>query len=117
MIVARESLQCSQHARELIFTHEKGYYCSYFIKNETYDLVGVSNDAIAEYVRYYSNPGDLRSMLAVYRATLDNGNNTAKTKLTIPILSIGSEHFITKELKGEIENVAKNVDYICCQEM
>jgi pimeloyl-ACP methyl ester carboxylesterase len=99
---------------KLITGREKEYFSS-FIKNEAYDPVGVSDDAITEYVRCYSNPGGLRSMLAVYRATLEDGvqnRENAKTKLQMPVLAIGSEHFIAKEVKRQMENVASNVEFV-----
>jgi pimeloyl-ACP methyl ester carboxylesterase len=99
---------------KLITGREKEYFSS-FIKNEAYDPVGVSDDAVAEYVRCYSNPGGLRSMLSVYRATLEDGlqnKENAKVKLEMPVLTIGSEHFIAKEVKRQMENVARKVEYV-----
>jgi hypothetical protein len=35
----------------------------------------------------------------------------AKTKLTLPVLAIGSEAFIGKEVKNQMEKVAERVQY------
>jgi hypothetical protein len=35
----------------------------------------------------------------------------AQTKLTLPVLAIGSEAFIGKEVKNQMENVAEKVQY------
>ena len=54
-------------------------------------------------------------MLAVYRATLEDGaqnKENAMTKLRMPVLAIGSEHFIAKEVKRQMENVASKVEYV-----
>ena len=54
-------------------------------------------DAIEEYVRCYSLPGGIRSMLAVYRAMLVDGEQnrqSAKTKLELPVLALGGDAFI-----------------------
>jgi len=99
---------------KLITGREKEYFSS-FIKNEAYDPSGVSDDAVAEYVRCYANPGGLRSMLSIYRATLEDGvqnKESAKNKLEMQVLAIGSTHFIAKEVKRQMENVAKKVEYV-----
>ncbi|BFZ64832.1 hypothetical protein YB2330_005985 [Saitoella coloradoensis] len=99
---------------ELLITgHEREYFSS-FIKNEAWNPSAITPDAINEYVRCYSNPGGLRSMLSIYRATLETGDQNrefSKNKLKMPVLAIGSKHFIGEEVKRQMEYVSEKVEY------
>ncbi|KAG4419734.1 hypothetical protein IFR04_007141 [Cadophora malorum] len=84
------------------------------LKNEAYDLTNINDDAIEEYVSKFSQPGGLRSMFNIYRATEPNlkaNTETAKTKLKLPLLAVGSQAFIGEEVKRQMERVANNVEY------
>jgi len=65
-----------------------------------------------EYFSCYSSPGGLRSMFAIYRATLedaDQNREAAKTKLTMPVLAVGSEYFIGADNERQMREVAEDV--------
>ncbi|KAK4984756.1 hypothetical protein LTR66_008379 [Elasticomyces elasticus] len=99
---------------ELLITGREREYFTWFIKNEAYDPSGVDDDAIDEYVGKYSQPGGVRSMCNIYRATGANvkqNREAAKTKLKMPVLAIGAESFIGVEVKRQMEQVAESVVY------
>ncbi|KAK4687556.1 hypothetical protein P7C73_g2566, partial [Tremellales sp. Uapishka_1] len=99
---------------ELLISGREREYFTWFLKNEAYDPTSIDDDAIEEYVSKFSQPGGLRSMLNIYRATeLNSTANVvaAKTKLTIPVLAVGSRAFIGKEVKIQMDKVADNVQY------
>lgn len=51
-------------------------------------------------------------MFAIYRATLDDADQnheSAKTKLTMPVLAIGSEYIIDADNERQTRQVAENV--------
>ena len=96
---------------EFLITGRERQYFNKFFKNETYDP-NIPDDALDEYVRCYSQPGGLRSMFEVYRATLENGEwnkKAAETKLPMPVLAVGSKHFIADEVQRQMERVATDV--------
>jgi len=99
---------------ELLITGREREYFTWFLKNEAYTPTGIDDDAIDEYVSKFSQPGGLRSMFNVYRATERNmevNKRAAETKLRTPVLAVGSEAFIGKEVKNQMEKVAENVEY------
>jgi pimeloyl-ACP methyl ester carboxylesterase len=98
---------------ELLITGREREYFNYFIKHETHNPQAITPDALDEYVRCYSSPGGLRSMFAIYRATLDDADQnheSAKTKLKMPVLAVGSEYFIGKDNERQMREVAENVE-------
>lgn len=97
---------------ELLITGKEREYFSHFIKHETQDPSAITPDALDEYIRCYSAPGGLRSMLAIYRATLadaDANAEAAKTKLTMPVLAVGGRDFIGEDNERQMREVADDV--------
>lgn len=97
---------------EMLIGGKEREYFSYFIKHETHDPTAITPDAIDEYVRCYSSPGGVRCMCEIYRATLtdaDQNREAAKTKLTMPVLAVGSEHFIGADNERQMREVADDV--------
>lgn len=101
-----------QHFPELLITGKEREYFSYFIKHETVNPAAITPDALDEYIRCYSSPGGLRSMFEIYRATLtdaDQNRESAKTKLTMPVLAVGGEKFIGADNERQMREVAEDV--------
>ncbi|TFD69813.1 alpha/beta fold hydrolase [Cryobacterium ruanii] len=97
---------------EFLITGREREYFNYFIKHETHNPQAITPDALDEYVRCYSSPGGLRSMLEIYRATLDDADQnheSAKTKLKMPVLAVGSEYFIGEDNERQMREVAEDV--------
>jgi pimeloyl-ACP methyl ester carboxylesterase len=91
------------HERELI---------TYMIKSERLFPDTATADALEEYVRCYSLPGGIRSMLAVYRAMLVDGEQNreaAKTKLELPVLALGGDAFIGQRNEDMMQQLAHRV--------
>jgi pimeloyl-ACP methyl ester carboxylesterase len=91
------------HERELI---------TYMIKSERRFPDTATADAVEEYVRCYSMPGGIRSMLAVYRAMLVDGEQnreSAKTPLTLPVLALGGDAFIGARNEAIMKQLAQHV--------
>lgn len=100
------------HFPELLITGREREYFSYFIKHETVNPAAITPDALDEYIRCYSSPGGLRSMFEIYRATLtdaDQNHESAKTKLTMPVLAVGGEKFIGTDNERQMREVAEDV--------
>lgn len=99
---------------ELLIRGREREYFTWFIKNEAYDPTSISDDAIDEYVTHYSQPGGIRSMCSFYRATKENtaqNRESAKEKLTCPVLAVGGEAFIGRQVNHQMDLVAHNVLY------
>lgn len=97
---------------ELLITGKEREYFAHFIKHETVNPAAITPDALDEYVRCYSAPGGLRSMFEIYRATLedaDQNHESAKTKITMPVLAVGGEKFIGTDNERQMKEVATDV--------
>jgi pimeloyl-ACP methyl ester carboxylesterase len=97
---------------EMLISGREREYFNYFIKHETHNPQAITPDALDEYVRCYSSPGGLRCMFNIYRATLDDADQNreaAKTKLTMPVLAVGSEYFIGADNERQMHEVADDV--------
>lgn len=97
---------------ELLITGKEREYFTYFIKHECYDPTAISEDNLNEYIRCYSSPGGLRCCFEIYRATLKSGvqnKESAKTKLKMPVLAVGSQYFIAADNERQMRQVAEDV--------
>jgi pimeloyl-ACP methyl ester carboxylesterase len=97
---------------ELLISGKEREYFTYFIKHECHDPTAITQDALDEYIRCYSSPGGLRCMFEIYRATLqdaEQNRESAKRKLKMPVLAVGSEYFIGVDNERQMRQVAENV--------
>ena len=97
---------------ELLITGKEREYFTYFIKHECHDPTAISEDNLNEYIRCYSSPGGLRCCFNIYRATLESGRQnkeSAKKKLKMPVLAVGSKYFIAGDNERQMREVAENV--------
>lgn len=93
----------SGHERELI---------TYMIKGERSRPDSATPEAIEEYVRCYSLPGGIRSMLAIYRNMLvdaELNREAARSKLTIPVLALGGDAFVGSRNEDVMRTFAHDV--------
>ena len=70
------------------------------------------SDALDEYIRCYSAPGGLHSMLEIYRATLHDAQlnrEAAQRKLPMPVLAVGGAAFIGDDNERQMREVAEDV--------
>ncbi|MUN36711.1 alpha/beta fold hydrolase [Actinomadura sp. NEAU-AAG5] len=91
------------HERELI---------TYMVKFERSRPDSATPDAVEEYVRCYSMPGGIRSMLAIYRAMLvdaEQNREAARTRLDIPVLALGGSAFIGARNESQMRFMADDV--------
>lgn len=106
------------HLREypefLIQGRERQFW-STWMKNETYDPSSIDDEVVNEVVRGCSQPGGLRPIFEVYRATFKNielDTKWAEVKLEMPVLAVGSQAFIGEESRRQMDRVAKDVRYV-----
>lgn len=99
---------------ELLINGNERRYFEKFFKIETHDPAAVPDHAMTEYVRSFEQPGGLRSMLQVYRNPFENAeffSALEEENIEIPVLAVGSEHFIGDEVERQMNIVASNVEY------
>ena len=68
-------------------------YLSWFFQNLAFNPAAITQEAINQYVSKYSAPGSMRAGFEYYRAMPQDAiqnMNYSKTKLTIPVLTLGA---------------------------
>jgi hypothetical protein len=97
---------------EFLIAGKEREFWGKWMRDECYDPSAISDDLVDEIVRGCSSAGGLRPIFDVYRATFENidfVNKKMKEKLTMPVNSIGSIHFIGEEVHREAKLFAENV--------
>lgn len=88
-------------------------YIEYILKTRSQDYAQTfSAQDVEEYVSAYSRPGAMDRGFSYYRAIFQNmADNVemAKTRLTLPILALGGEHWLGPVMKASFEPVGSNV--------
>ena len=106
-------------AESLIAGRERPFV-SHFIRMQSYDPTGVPEEDLDEYARRLAAPGALRGGFEHYRAfPVDAGHNRehARTKLNMPVLTIGGERSIGDMLEKAMKPLARHVRGLvieCC---
>ncbi len=98
-------------AEALIAGHEK-LFVSHMMRQQAYDTTALDEEALDEYARHLSAPGALHGGIEYFRAhTIDAEHNRehAKTKLPMPVLTVGGTASFGVHLEGEIRPLAANM--------
>lgn len=83
-----------------------------FMKEECYDPMSIEPVALEHWIGCAKSPGTLRGILETYRAAFKNAEinkEIAKTKLTIPVLTIGAPEFFGPKVRESALTWAQNV--------
>jgi pimeloyl-ACP methyl ester carboxylesterase len=97
---------------EFLIAGRERQYFTHFIRHECHNPTAIVDDALDEYVRCYSAPGGLRCMFEIYRAILEDGRQnleSSRQRLEMPVLAVGSQHFIGPDNERQMRDVAKDV--------
>lgn len=95
----------------LISGHERALLTAMLKHERTYPDTATAA-AVDEYVRCYTMPGGIRSMLSIYRAMLvdaEQNRRAAKTMLDIPVLALGGDAFIADRNEAQMRRLAHDV--------
>jgi len=99
---------------EALITGRERIYLSWFYKLafSVYNPAAITEADINEYVRCYSAPGALRAGFEYYRSVFDDAEHnqeSAKTKLKIPVLALGGERSLRDQPMRSMQAVAEDV--------
>lgn len=101
------------HLPEMLITGREREFWEFWIKAETWNPNAITEEAISEWIARLSAPGGLRGCLETYRAGLKNARineELKKTKLKLPVMTIGAPEFFGELVRGQMELVAENVE-------
>ncbi len=97
---------------EALVTGKERLYLSLFYKGLAYNPAAIAEADIDEYVRCYSAPGGLRGGFSHYQTLLEDGKQnqeSAKTKLPMPVLALGGESSLQEKVYKSMQPVANVV--------
>lgn len=101
------------HLPEMLITGREREFWEFWIKAETWNPTAISEEAINEWIVCLKSPGGLRGTLETYRAGLKNAQinrELSKTKLTLPVMSIGAPEFFGPLVAEQMRDVAEHVE-------
>lgn len=97
---------------EMLITGREEPFVAHFMRQQTYDPTGPDQDALTEYARRLAAPGALRGGIEYFRShKLDAARNRehAKTKLPMPVLTVGGTASFGTHLAGQIRPLVENL--------
>jgi pimeloyl-ACP methyl ester carboxylesterase len=98
---------------EALLTSREGLYVEWFLREKTESFRKTFSQAdIDEYVRAYSLPGAMRSMLGYYRAIVEDiGIHAAlaKNPIQVPLLALGGDSGASPDMYERMQTLAKEV--------
>ncbi|MEJ7660286.1 MAG: alpha/beta hydrolase [Hymenobacter sp.] len=104
---------------ELLITGREEQFVAHFMRQQTYDPTGPDQEALTEYARRLAAPGALHGGIAYFRAhKLDAARNRAhaKTKLPMPVLTVGGAASFGAHLAGQIRPLVEQLHSVLLDE-
>ena len=101
------------HVPEMLITGHEREFWEFWIKAETWNPAAISDEAITEWISCLKSPGGLRGCLETYRAGFKNARinqELIKSKLELPVMTIGAPEFFGALVENQMRNVAYNVE-------
>ncbi len=101
------------HLPEMLISGHEREFWEFWIKAETWNPNAITKEAIDEWISKLVAPGGLRGCLETYRAGFKNARineELLKTKLTLPILTIGAPEFFGELVEGQMLKAAEKVE-------
>ncbi len=97
---------------EALITGRELMFVSHFMRQQTYDPTGPDEDALEEYARRLGSPGALRCGLGYFRShkiDADHNRQSARTKLAMPVLTVGASLSFKDILAARTPDLAERV--------
>ncbi len=104
---------------EALIEGREAIFVSHFMRQQTYDPTGPDELALEEYSRRLSAPGALRGGIEYFRAhKIDAAQNKehAKTKLKMPVLTVGGTASFGANLAPQIRPLVENLHSIMIED-
>lgn len=101
------------HLPEMLIQGRERAFWEFWIKAETWNPNAITEEAINEWVSKLAAPGGLRGCLETYRAGLKNARinkELKKTRLDLPILTIGAPEFFGALVEDRMARVSTGVE-------
>jgi len=100
---------------EALINGRESLFVEHFMRQQAYNQDGIEPEALDEYARCLAAPGALRGGIAYFRShKLDAEHNreNAKTKLAMPVMTIGGVASAGDALKSQVEPLAERLQHV-----
>ena len=104
---------------EALITGRERMFVEHFMRQQTYDPNGPNQDALEEYARCLAAPGALRGGISYFRAhwiDAEHNRENAKTKLSMPVMTMGGTASFGANLKEQIETLVEKLHAVMIEE-
>ena len=104
---------------EALITGREKLFVSHMMRQQAYDTTALDEEVLEEYARHLAAPGALRGGIEYFRThTIDAVHNRefAKTKLPMPVLTIGGTASFGAHLEPEVRPLASNLRSVMIEE-
>ena len=105
-------------AEALIVGRER-IFVDHFMRQQTFDPDGPDREALDEYARCLTAPGALRAGISYFRShwiDAEHNREDAKTKLKMPVMTIGGTASFGANLKGQVEPLVRSLRAVMIDE-
>ncbi len=97
---------------EALITGREAMFVRHFMRQQAYNTSALEDDVLNDYAAKLAAPGSLRAGIAYFRAhktDAEHNRVNAKTKLPMPVLTVGGSASFGADIEGEIRPLAKNL--------
>ncbi len=104
---------------EAFITGREMVFVSHFMREQTYDPTGPEEGALEEYARRLAAPGALSGGIGYFRAhwiDAAHSREAARTKLPMPVLTIGGTASFGANLEKQVKPLGDNVRSVMIEE-
>ena len=104
---------------EALVAGREQMFVEHFMRQQSYHPGRLDPDALDEYARCLAAPGALRGGIGYFRAhwiDAEHNRENAKTKLKMPVMTIGGTASFGANLQGQIEPLAEKLHAVMIEE-
>ena len=104
---------------EALITGRERMFVDHFMRQQAYNQDGLEPDALDEYARCLAAPGTLSGGIAYFRAhkvDAEHNRENAKTKLTMPVMTMGGTASFGAGLKAQVEPLVEQLHHVMIDE-
>ena len=97
---------------EALISGREAMFVRHFMRQQAYNTAALEEDVLNGYAAGLAAPGALRAGISYFRAhkiDAEHNRENAKTKLQMPVLTVGGTASFGADLEGEIRPLAKNL--------
>jgi pimeloyl-ACP methyl ester carboxylesterase len=104
---------------EALITGREKMFVRHFMRQQAYNTAALEDDLLDAYAERLAAPGALHAGIAYFRAhkiDAEHNRESAKTKLPMPVMTVGGTASFGADLEGEIRPLAKHVRAVMIEE-